>query len=184
MQFLSKIRDFYQKQGKTAVLVTLGLIGILLIALSQLTSSQKAAPQATSSPQSDEAYCKDLEEKIVQLVSAITGDRECVVAVTLENGSQYVYADQNKIDSDQTEDKADGGISTRESRKSEQEYIIIKGEDGVQTALVVTEKKPSVRGVAIVTDGITETSKEQIMQSVSSMLGIASRRISITAKAG
>lgn len=128
------------------MIVTLGLIGILLIALSQLTSSQKAAPQATSSPQSDEAYCKDLEEKIVQLVSAITGDRECVVAVTLENGSQYVYADQNKIDSDQTEDKADGGISTRESRKSEQEYIIIKGEDGVQTALVVTEKKPSVRG--------------------------------------
>lgn len=54
----------------------------------------------------------------------------------------------------------------------------------MQTALVVTEKKPSVRGVAIVTDGITETSKEQIMQSVSSMLGIASRRISITAKAG
>ena len=72
------------------------------------------------------------------------------------------------------------GLTTKESKKSEQEYIIVEGKDGTQTALVVTEKKPSIRGVAIVAGGINNMNYDLISSCISSMLGIASRKISIS----
>lgn len=164
---------------KTSVFIILAAVGVLLIALSGVGGGQNGE-ENIQKKQSDSEYCAALEEKIKELVTAITGNEGCVVAVTLENSGEYVYANQNKIDLDQTEDKNEVGLTTKESRKSEEEYIIVKGKDGTQTALIVTEKKPSIRGVAIVASGINNMNYDLISSCVSSMLGVASRKISIS----
>lgn len=179
-----KMREFFNKSTKGRLVFVLGIIGILLIGFSSVFKEQKISTASTSSAITDEQYCNELEKKVAELVTAITGDKKCIVAVTLENGSQYVYADQNKIDSDQTEDKTGNDIKTKETHKTEQEYIIVKDEGGAQTALIVTEKKPSVRGVAIVSNGVNDATKQHILESVASMLGVADRKISITPKNG
>lgn len=170
-------KNLLKSSKKTKLLIIFAFLGIFLIALSGLPSKEAAesAPE-----QSDAEYCARLEEKIKELVTAITGNKACVVAVTLENSGEYVYANQNKIDLDQTEDKNDTGLTTKESKKSEEEYIIVKGKDGTQTALIVTEKKPSIRGVAIVANGINNMNYDLISSCVSSMLGISTRKISIS----
>lgn len=179
-----KIHELLNKNKKGRLIFILGMIGILLIGFSSVFNDKKSNTASTSSAITDEQYCNELEEKVSELVAAITGDKSCIVAVTLENGNQYVYADQNKIDSDQTEDKTGGDIKTKETHKSEQEYIIVEDEGGAQTALIVTEKKPSVRGVAIVSSGVNDATKQHILESVASMLGVADRKISITPKNG
>jgi stage III sporulation protein AG len=173
----NSLKSLIKSPKKTKLLIILAFIGIMLIALSSMPTN-KATEAAAE--QSDAEYCAGLEEKIKELVTAITGNESCVVAVTLENSGEYVYANQNKIDLDQTEDKNDTSLTTKESRKSEEQYIIVKGKDGTQTALIVTEKKPSIRGVAIVAGGINNMNYDLISSCISSMLGIASRKISIS----
>jgi len=171
------LKRFFKGGKRANVIMFMGLIGILLIAISGFGGDSKEVPQVQK--QNNEGYCKELEGKIKKLVTAITGDENCVVAVTLENTGEYVYANQNTLDTNQTEDKALDVTTTKESHKSEQKYIIVEGKDGEQNALVVTEKKPGVRGVAIVASGINTSNYSLILDSVSAMLGVPSRKISI-----
>ncbi len=177
---IDKIKAKLPQNFKKFALPLIGIAGIILIGLSSCQDNTKTGQVIT---QGDSSYCTELEEKISELVSAITGDENCVVAVTLENGNEYIYADQNTLDTDQSEDTGQDGTTTRETQKSKQEYIIVEGQDGVQTALIVTERKPAVRGVAIVSGGLSDYNKEQVLSSVSSMLGISSRKINISQKA-
>lgn len=178
-----KVAELYKEKGKNLIAVMVGTLGILLIGLSSCGNEEKTNPTISEEINNDDEYCNNLEEKIADIVMAITGDDNCLVAITLETGTEYVYADQNKTDTDQTEDKSGTETTKKESIKKEQEYIIVKGEDGSQQAIKITEKKPVVRGVAIVTYEITDAAKEEVMQAVTSVLGITSRKISITSKA-
>ena len=178
-QSLMPFKKLFKGGKKTTVYIILAMLGILFIAFGGMGGNASATYSAEPK-QSDTEYCEQLEGKIKELVTAITGNDSCVVAVTLENSGEYVYADQNKVDLNQTEDKATNATTTKESRKSEQEYIIVEGKDGNQTALIVTEKKPGIRGVAIVASGINNMNYELISSCVSSMLGIPSRKISIS----
>ncbi len=177
-----KLQKHTSKLKKKQIIIIIGIVGILLIGLSSTIQKDKPTVSTDSLNQSDDEYCKQLENKVSELVMAITGDKKCIVAVTLENSNEYIYADQNKIDSDETEDKTGSDITTKQTHKTEQEYIIIEGENGKESALIVTEKKPSVRGVAIVSNGINELTKQHILEAVASMLGVADRKISITPK--
>ena len=171
-QSLMPFKKVFKTNKKTTLFIILGMLGILFIAFGGL-GNKASTEGVTEIKQSDTEYCSQLEDKI-------TGSDSCVVAVTLENSGEYVYADQNKVDLNQTEDKAANATTTKESRKSEQEYIIVEGKDGNQTALIVTEKKPDIRGVAIVASGINNMNYDLISSCISSMLGIPSRKISIS----
>jgi len=177
-QLTKSIKKLLKSNKKATLIFIIGLIGIFMIAFGGLEQAS-SDETSTASRQSDEEYCKEIENKIKELVTAITGNDNCIVAVTLENTGEYIYANQNTLDTNQTEDKASDTVITKESHKSEQEYIIVKGKDGEQTALVVTEKKPGVRGVAIVASGINNMNYDLISSSVSAMLGIPGRKISI-----
>lgn len=163
---------------KLVVFLIIGLIGILFIAFGSV-SEKKSSSDTQKVGQSDAEYCSELESKIKSLVTAITGNDNCIVAVTLENTGEYIYANQNTLDTNQTEDKASDAVTTKESHKSEQKYIIVEGKDGEQEALIITEKKPGVRGVAIVASGVNNMNYETILSGVSAMLGIPDRKISI-----
>lgn len=181
-QMYSKIQQYIGKTKKKQLIAVVLVVGILLIACSSLFKTEKQSEATETLARQDDEYCADLEKKVGELVAAITGDKKCIVAVTLENTNEYIYADQNKIDLDETEDKTGSDITTKQTHKTEQEYIIIEGENGKESALIVTEKKPSVRGVAIVSNGINELTKQHISEAVASMLGVADRKISITPK--
>lgn len=182
-QFSKKLAALFQKTDKLKIMVILGIIGMLLIGLSQVSGKTKEKETVIAPSQSDADYCAETEAKIKQLVAAITGDKDCIVAVTLNTGTEYVYANQTTTDTDRTEDSAANKSTTKESRKDAQQYIIMKSENGTEQPLTVTEKKPEIRGVAIVTNGITPARSEKIEASIAAMLELSARRISITEKA-
>ena len=182
MELLKEKLKGFNLKNKKLILPIVGIIGILLIGLSSFGDEEQASA-TIDQKQSDTEYCNELEQKIKSLVSAITGDTGYILAITLESSGEYIYANQNTVDTDQSEDTGGGSTTTRQTHKSEQKYIIVEGENGEQSALVVTEKKPDVRGVAIVTAGLNDINYEDVLSSVSSMLGIASRKINISQKA-
>ncbi len=149
------------------IILFLGIAGILLIYLSSMIPKEK---KQTPSPKTDTtaAYCAELETKVASLVKSITGSKKVSVAVTLDSGKQFVYADEGR------HSQSDSGDD------SEQSYIIVRSSNGDEGGLLVTEYLPIVRGVAIVCGNLSATQREDIKSAVCAALDISERKIYVT----
>ncbi len=114
-------------------------------------------------------YTENLEERIAGLCRASGGVGEVSVFLTLESGSEYVYA----TNSDQKEG-ANGDYS------GSREYLIVTA-DGSSSPVQVTEIYPKVRGVAVVcSGGDSPEIKKRLTELLSAALGIPSNRIRVS----
>ena len=162
------LKKVFSKEKGTNVLLLLGVCGILLIYLSTLFSSdgtEKNEPAAEKSQGEAVAVEKRLEQELARIVTAITGEEDPAVMVTLKSGSRYVYA------SDERE---------REEER-ESNTVILKDSDGAQQALTVTEIQPKVKGVVIVSRYAGNSAiREKLTEAVRTVLDISSARICVT----
>ncbi len=149
-----------------------GIAGIVLIYASSLFAGEKDKTEIDLKEQfSEEEYTAHLEQQVREIVAAVSGDSAAVVTVTLESGPTFVYAEDKK-----QENKSEESEKTEASESS---YIIVRGENGEEKALIVTRKLPTVRGVAIVCGPVGEDTSEKIKNAVMAALDITSRRIFI-----
>lgn len=169
-------------KNKAKLILIVGILGIALIFLSSFfesgnsnTDKDKDNVNILTSDQ----YCELLEKKVKTIVTGITGSKNSVVVVTLDTGVQYVYADNEKRQTSNSEqsDKKENSDS------NEQNYIIITDKNGDEQPLIITEYMPSVRGVAIVCEGgYDPTVTDRIKNAVMSALDITSKKIYVTGK--
>ena len=153
-------------------MVGVGIIGIVLIYVSSFVSGEKEEKQTDLENEfSATEYTAHLEQQVRELVAAVSGDTSAVVTVTLESGPTFVYAEDKKQENKSEEQE--------KTEASESSYIIVRGENGEEKALVVTRKLPTVRGVAIVCGPVGEDTREKIKSTVMAALDITSRRIFI-----
>lgn len=158
------------------MLMMVGIFGMVIILVSSFFDGKAQKPQQ-SEPYTAEQYKHELEESVTQIVSHITGDRKPTVVITLESGIRYSYADEA-----QTDTESSSGTQNAESRESKkQSYITVKNSDGGESALLVTEIMPEIRGVAIVCDGVdSEIAIERVKNAVTAALNITSKRVYIS----
>ncbi len=158
------------KDKKLRLLVILGLVGILLIALSEWLphrSSREDVDTPTVSTVSVQQVELALEKRIMALIGQMDGVGDCRVMVTLESGSRFVYA------ADQTYSNTAG--STDSSEKT----LLVETDSG-PVGLLVTEIQPSVKGVAIVCDGGGDPAVcRQVTGLVSAAFNISSGRVCV-----
>ncbi len=158
------------------VLIIAGLCGILLIFLSSFSGEKEKQQETSSGEFSIEEYRNELEETIEKMVINITGSRKVEVAITLEGGMSYYYADTRE----ETSKKNEEDTSTSLDSELKEGYIIVKTADGGEEALLVNAKMPEVRGVAIVCEGgDNEILNQKIQNSVMAALNITSKRVYI-----
>lgn len=151
---------------KRRLLLLLGVAGILLIAGSELlphsssdAESVAAATVSLSAAQVEQA----LEERITTLLSCTAGVGRCQVMVTLERGSQFVYAADKSVAADASGEKT----------------LTVQTETG-PVGLLVTEVQPAVRGVAIICDGGGDGAvQERVRALVTAALDIPGRRVCV-----
>ncbi|MFQ9872181.1 MAG: hypothetical protein ACLRVT_03920 [Oscillospiraceae bacterium] len=142
-------------QRKIRVLVVLGMIGILLILLSECRGPQKKEQTASSSDSvSQPQYAQQLQEQLKGMLEKVDGVGKVNVMVTLENNGETVYVKEEKKSTD-TQRSADAGSgeTIQQSQQQEDSYIFVDAADGSRTALVQKQLQPSVKGVVIVCDG-------------------------------
>ena len=122
------------EKQRVNLLVCMGLAGLLLLAVSSWlpadSSTQSAAPAAKTGSTAD--YAAELETRLTALISRVEGAGKTAVMVTLESGSESIYA--TDTDSD--------GSSTH----------VLLGSGGAD-GLVETVETPRVLGVAVVCEG-------------------------------
>lgn len=177
---IEKLKTIFSRLKNGKIILILGIMGVLLISLSGLFSSEEKTPVIPDKFDTN-AYKELLEDDIRKLVKDITSYRSVTVVVTLDSGIKYNYADETqKSDSNRHSDTA-----SESSSNSEQNRVIITDQDGNENALIVNEELPQIRGVAVVYDGPNnEFINEKIKNALMATLSVTSKRIYISGKGG
>lgn len=151
----------------TNLILAAGLIGMLLIALSEwLPSAPANADPASGDSLSQEtaAYALDLEQRLESLIQQVDGAGRAQVMVTMAESSRTVYATDS-------ESEADGA-------SREQHLLLADGSD--PPALVESERVPQVKGVAVLCEGGKDvTVQSRVTQIVQVLTDVGTNHITV-----
>ncbi len=173
----SKAKKWLHSGGARKLLVIAGLLGVALLALSELLPERA---ESTADALTAEAFAQQAEERLKEIVSSIAGAGECEVLVTLENGVEYVYATEKRSNSDRQEDTDDSASRLTQRDDSESTVIVVDTGDG-RNGLLVTELQPTIRGVVIVCEGgDREEVRQRIIEAVTVAMDLSEKRVCVT----
>ncbi|MDR1466989.1 MAG: hypothetical protein LBI55_00985 [Oscillospiraceae bacterium] len=179
---IAKFTDkLVKNKGFKRFAMGVGISGILLIFLPGFlkTNSLSKSPQ---SHHTTEQYVQHMQNNLGFLVSKIEGAGEAQVLVTLENGSEIIYAKEEKKNKESLEDKAKGESSkTKRSDDLEVKYITVKDSDGTEKALATKELEPKVKGVVVVCSGGNRKEiRNKVIEVIKTALDISENHICVT----
>ncbi len=164
---------------KPKTLVLLGICGILLVLLSSLGGNEdkKIPDKDTPLSFSTEEYKCELEKEVSDLVKKISGSKKAQVIITLESGIKYSYAEESE-DTSSSKNESEQSYASNETKRK---FITVKTSSGGESALLLCEQMPEIRGVAIVcAGGDNEEIREKIQNAVMAALDITSKRVYVT----
>ena len=165
-----KISKFISGDSKKIkIIVAVGLIGMVLILLSDVfPKSADKAEKTDSTKITYNDYTDQLELKLVDVISSISGVVECKVMITLVNSAESVYATNNEIKTDEN------------STNQKDEYVLYDASDG-ETPVLLKEYLPQVQGVTVVCSGGDDiVTKEKIIEAVTALFNIPANRVSVS----
>lgn len=165
-----KALDFIKKNYKYILLLTAA--AILLFFGFRSDNTAKAAQQTEQTLSAGE-YCDLLEKSVAKTVQSIVGG-EPTVMVTLKNGMEYVYANEEKSNTDENE-------TDNRKKDSVEKKIVVLDSNGNQVPLTVTEYMPEIKGLVIVCNGGNDNAVQSLIkETVSVALGVESQRVCVT----
>lgn len=154
--------------SKRKLFISIVLVGVIIVIASSTLFPSGEKQQAGDTKTDYTVYTDNLEEKLTDTISSISGVGSCKVMITLYKSSENVYAKNNdsKVDSD--------------SKSESEEYVIYDGDNG-ESPILINEYFPNVQGVAVVcSGGDNPVVKEKVIETVSSLFSISSNRISVS----
>lgn len=156
------------KDDKRRWLLWLGLAGVLLIALSEwIPGDESSLPEANPIAVTEYQVEQALEQRMTALLSSVEGVGHCRVMVTLDAGTQTVYA-------------ADTRISLNGEEQSTETTLLRVETDSGPVGLKLTEIQPTVKGVAVVCDGGGNPAVcQRIIDVVTTAFHISERRVCV-----
>lgn len=171
-----KLKELFKADKKLVLLCTAGLVGILLLVVSSVfPQSEKKEEKDAATSVAHETYAEDIEKKLTDIISSIDGAGKTSVMVTLESGTEQVYAKNEKIKNDSSADES----KLNEDFSDEKEYVLIET-DGDDGGLIIKLIQPKIRGVAVVCEGGgNDAVRQEITQAVTAVLDISSSRVYI-----
>lgn len=162
------IRELWQKLRQSGSdrtgkwLVWVGIIGLVLIGLTEILPEREDADTALSTiteTQVEEA----LERRITALLTQVEGVGQCRVMVTLESGSRSVYATDSAVTASGTS-----------------EQVLTVDTDTGPVGLLLTRIQPTVKGVAVVCQGGGDPAVcQSITDLIATTFHISERRVCI-----
>lgn len=186
-----------QKMTKSNYLIILACIGVLLLILSQwFTSSDKAdiieedhfleevKKTERTGQNSDIDPLLELERtyqnELATMLENIAGISNVKVMVNLDATGEKIYQKDLIIGTQTTVETDQGGGSRDIDDLTEEHQVVIIRQGDTEVPLVVQDKKPSIRGVLVVANGVEHIQlKQWATEAVSRVLDVPPHRISI-----
>lgn len=166
------IKKILKRGNALRLVVICGICGMVLLALSSLDFAGSQPEEQAPEEQNNTAYARALEEDLARIVTAITGERQPAVMVTLENTGKHVYA------ADQRESIRSGPDGSQEKEST---HVLLEDSKGAQRPLTVTEYQPKIQGVVIVSARASDpATREKLINATRTALGVPSSRVCVT----
>ncbi|MGY0693027.1 stage III sporulation protein AG [Virgibacillus sp. FSP13] len=196
----SKIRN---PSRKIKYLIVLGLLGLLLVILSNALSSPSNEAQEEIVPinptdqeaehtlsKKDDTTTTDVgeietsyEKDLQAMLAKIQGVSDVEVMVNLDSTKVKVY-EKNLITGQQTTDESDKSGGTREIEDDTKEtQVVLVRQGDKEVPLLIQTKKPEVRGVFVVAKGVDHaTVKKWVIEAVARVLDVPTHKVSVMPK--
>lgn len=118
-------------------------------------------PVAVSAPLEDRQFIERTEKQLVEMLRGIEGAGECRITITLSSGGKREYV------------------------REEGKVLVITDKDGNQSAVVARERAPEIAGVTVASKGAGSVRvRNDVIESVSTVLGIGANKICVVALSG
>jgi stage III sporulation protein AG len=166
-------------------LLIAGAAGALLLVLAPFgTGRTDAAPTKQQEQKTVEEYRTQLEGELTGLLSSIEGVSEINLMITLESAGEKVYATEKRASVNLLSDSLSASQKRVENQNdSEDSYIILKSADGSESAILVKQLQPVVKGAAIVCKGAdNEVIRQKLIETTAIALDLPTNRVSVVAK--
>lgn len=175
--FTAKFDNFFRSRKKFNIIFAIGIVGILLISLSEVDFSSKKTTESTNMDEiSIESYIEKIENKTKKIIGQIDGAGKCEVMITAEISSEKDYATNDNI-KQETENKDNENILKNDSEK---EVVMIENSSGKKQALIQKIYEPKIRGVLVLCEGADNAEiNEKITNAVRALLNVSSNKISV-----
>ncbi len=172
-EFLNRLRERFSAGKGYRLVLLLGIAGMVLIGVS--TVWEKTPPAVQTEASDTAQYVAQMEERLERMVSSVRGAGRAEVMVTLQNGVEYVYANEQKTNSDHTESESQTSV-----RDDSQKTVVTVDDGNGRSGLLVTEIQPVVRGVVVTCEGAAdETVAALVSQAVCTALDISGKRVCV-----
>ncbi len=156
---MQAMKQWFADGNKLRWLIILGLVGILLIGLSEWMGQPSAPSEDGVATVTVRQIEQALEERVTALLSRVDGVGDCYVMVTLEQSTQQVYASES----------ASGG-----------ESVLTVSTDSGPVGLLITEIQPIIKGVVVVCDGGGNNAVcERVTTAVATAFNLSTRRVCV-----
>jgi stage III sporulation protein AG len=164
-----------KKLGRTQkIVLAVGLLGLVLLCLSSLPGKKSSGSGGSVSVDLTK-YEQEMERRLCETITAIDGVGQTRVMLTLDCGSEPIYAMEGK----QEKNSSIIGETAEANYSAQEEYVII-GSGAGQQGLVLKTLEPRARGVAVLCEGADDlTVRQKIIEACTAVLGIGSNKVSV-----
>ena len=153
-EIIKKIFPEIKKYWFVPVMILLGLL---------LMTNRFEQPEAiaVSAVMEEDKYIAETERRIVEMLKGVEGAGECRVTITLSSGGKKEYV------------REDGNV------------LVSTDKDGNQSAVISRENAPEIAGVTVASHGAgSAVVRNDIVESVSTVLGIGTNKICVVSISG
>lgn len=168
VELFNKFKVVIKKDKRLIILLVCGLIGISLIAFSELSSKPENKEKTDTAQNTYTDYEEKLEERLCGIISQISGVGRASVMVKTKGTEESELA-QN-VSSDRN---AQGDV------KAENEYVIV-GSNSNEQGVLIKKNYPEIQGAIIVCEGGDDVKiQNEVVNAVSALLGISKNNVSV-----
>ncbi|MEG2039355.1 MAG: hypothetical protein RRZ73_06480, partial [Oscillospiraceae bacterium] len=150
----------FKKENKATFIFIAGIIGLLLIFISGFIQPKDDAKSVSRevSVISNQEYISEIENKLCLLLSGIQGVGKVSVMVTINQGTEYVYASEDKTNSDKYQDfEGEQTKKVQYKATNENNLVLVDDSKGNAQPVISTQIEPTVKGVVVVCDGASNS---------------------------
>ncbi len=168
--------DFKKKLQYLAIL----LVVIVMLAIYFASTGKAQQPEPTQQPSTNSQTDTDsMEEKLQDTLSKIAGAGRVEVMITYESSAEIVPALSVDKQTSTTTDLGDNSSSTTNTENTQSEIVTVNGSDG-NSALVLKENSPPVKGVIVVAEGAEDIGvKLSLLSAVQTILNISPDQVDV-----
>ncbi len=120
-----------------------------------------------------------IEQQLKYTLSQIEGAGKVEVMITYESSSEIVPAISVDKQTSTTTNTSDNSMSTTNTENTQSEVVTVNGSNG-NSALVLKEKSPEIRGVIVVAEGADNIAvKLNLLSAVKTLLNISPDQVDV-----